>query len=236
MTRPVRQRGGWSVAWVHGFTALGVVCALFAVLAVSDRAFEQVFAWLGIAFFIDAVDGLFARKVRVKERLPRFSGDVLDLVIDYLTYVFVPVLALLASGILSGDVGIVLASLILMSALFHFADNDSKSTEYAFIGFPAIWNVVAFYFFAFQPETWVVAGICVALIILTFVRWPWVHPVRVRALRPVTLTVAALWCGAALTTLYKGFPAHPLAQFILIAVVVYGLTLSLFWRRLPGHH
>lgn len=225
----------WPAGWVHVFTALGVVCALFSVLAISNQAFEQAFAWLGLALFIDAIDGLFARKVRVKERLPRFSGDVLDLVIDYLTYVFVPVLALLAAKILTGPVGLILAAMILVSSLFHFADTESKSTEFAFIGFPAIWNVVAFYFFVFSPATGLVTIICLVLVGLTFVRWPWVHPVRVKALRPVTLGVAVLWCVTAIWVLWHGFPAGIAERIILLAVVGYALLLSLFWRRLPGH-
>lgn len=226
---------GWLAGWVHVFTALGVICALFAVLSISNRAFEEAFVWLGVSFFIDAVDGLFARRIGVKERLPRISGDVLDLVIDYLTYVFVPVLALLAANILNGALGLILASLILVSSLFHFADKESKSTEFAFVGFPAIWNVVAFYFFAFSPNQVLVTVIVLILVVLTFVRWPWVHPVRVKALRPVTLAVAALWCITAIWILTIGFPAGVIERVILLAVVAYGLTLSLFWRRLPGH-
>lgn len=225
----------WLAGWVHVFTALGVVCALFAVLAVARNAFEEAFVWLGIAFFIDAVDGMFARRVRVKERLPRFSGDVLDLVIDYLTYVFVPVLALLAANILSGPIGLGLASLILITSLFHFADLESKSAEYAFVGFPAIWNIVAFYFFAFAPGQVMVTLVVVVLATLTFVRWPWIHPVRVKALRPLTLAVAALWCLTAIWIVWHGFPAGLIARGILLGVVVYALTLSLFWRSLPGH-
>lgn len=235
MTRTTQTNNSWLVAWVHVFTALGVVCALLSVLALARTAFEEAFIWLGVAFFIDAVDGMFARKARVKERLPRFSGEVLDLVIDYITYVFVPVLALLAADILSGPWGLVLAALILISSLFHFADTESKSAEYAFIGFPAIWNIVAFYFFAFVPGQAIVSFVIVVLVALTFVRWPWVHPVRVRALRTVTLGVAALWCLTAIWIVWQGFPATSVQRVILLAVVVYGLTLSLFWRRLPGH-
>ncbi len=235
MNTPGQTNTSWLAGWVHVFTALGVVCALLSVLALSRNAFEDAFIWLGIAFFIDAVDGMFARKVHVKERLPRFSGEVLDLVIDYITYVFVPVLALLAANILTGPWGIVLAALILISSLFHFADTESKSTEYAFVGFPAIWNIVAFYLFAFTPGQVMVSVIVLVLVALTFVRWPWVHPVRVKALRPVTLCVAALWCLTAIWIVWQGFPASTVQRVTLLAVVVYGLTLSLFWRRLPGH-
>lgn len=237
MTTPhnINPRGRWLAGAVHVFTALGVVCALFAVVAISRGAFEEVFVWLGLAFLIDAFDGMLARKVGVKERLPRFSGDVLDLVIDYLTYVFVPVLALLAGGILTGPLGFVLAAAILVSSLFHFADTESKSAEFAFIGFPAIWNIVAFYLFAFAPNAVLVVVTIVTFIVLTFVRWPWVHPLRVKALRPLTLAIAALWFCTAIWVLWHGFPTSLVAGALLLFVVTYALTLSLFWRRLPGH-
>ena len=114
-------------------------------------AWELVFAWLGVALLIDGIDGtLGARMAKVGTRLPRFSGERLDLVIDYVTYVFIPALALLLAGYLPGCLGWLLASLILLSSLFHFCDTESKTDDYSFVGFPAIWNIVAFYVFAFQ--------------------------------------------------------------------------------------
>src|SRR5690349_2805856 len=114
------MRSAWPAALVHLFTAMGVVCALAATRAVSVGAWEAAFAWLGVALFIDGIDGTFARMVKVTERLPRFSGERLDLVVDYVTYVFVPALALLQAGYLTGWFGLPLASLILLSSLFHF--------------------------------------------------------------------------------------------------------------------
>ena len=87
-----------AAASVHLFTALGAVCGLFAALAAFDGAWERMFIWLGVALVIDGIDGTFARMAHVEERLPRFSGERLDLVVDYVTYVFVPALALLRAG------------------------------------------------------------------------------------------------------------------------------------------
>ena len=167
----------WPAALVHLFTALGAVCALFATRAVLAGAWEQVFAWLGLALLIDGIDGTFARMANVSAKLPRFSGDRLDLIVDYVTYVFVPSLALLQAGYLSGGFGVMLASLILLSSLFHFSDTESKSDDHCFIGFPAIWNIVAFYVFAFQIPTWatsllVLAGVSVAVDVLDVATGP----------------------------------------------------------------
>jgi phosphatidylcholine synthase len=214
-------------ALVHVFTACGVVCALFAVRAALAGAWEGAFAWLALALLIDGVDGTLARWAQVKRYLPRFSGDRLDLIVDYVTYVFAPVLLLLRAGYLVGNTGVILAALILLSSLFHFIDTDSKADDHCFIGFPAIWNVVAFYVFALQPRAWLTNAALIVLIGLTFVPWKWAHPLRTRGMFPVTLAIAGLWCFAALHTLWNGFPATPLASAVLLVAAAYGLGTTL---------
>ena len=225
-------RAPWIAGLVHLFTALGVVCALMAALAVIDRAYERMFLWLGLAFFIDGIDGTFARAARVKEVLPRFSGEQLDLVDDYVTYVFVPVLAMLQAGFLPGTWGLVLAALALLSSLFHFSDLESKSEDLSFVGFPAVWNIVAFYVFAFAMAPLAAGLLVLACVALTFVPLRWVHPLRVKRLRGVTLALSVAWSLAALWTVLKGFPAGRVDGAVLIAVAVYGLLLT-FVRPLP---
>lgn len=214
---------------VHVFTALGIICALFATLAVMAQDWERVFLWLGFALLIDGIDGTLARMSKVEERLPRFSGERLDQVIDYVTYVFIPVLALLQAGHLTGVVGLGLAFAILMSSLFHFSDLGNKSDDHCFVGFPAIWNIVAFYLFALAPPFWIEALIIVACVVLTFVPMRWVHPMRVVAYWQITAVACVLWGVAAAWTIWRGFPAHAVSQGILIGVGLYGMGLSLIW-------
>jgi len=224
---------GLAAAGVHLFTALGAVCGLLAALAVFEGAWERMFAWLGLALFIDGIDGIFARLTKVEERLPRFSGERLDLVVDYVTYVFVPALALVRAGYLDGPVGLVLAAAILLSSLFHFADLASKGDDYSFIGFPAVWNLVAFYVFALSLPHWAtyaVVGTCVAL---TFVPMRWVHPLRVVRLRLLTLAVTLGWAAAAVATVWHGFPARGLSLIMLVAAAAYLVALAL--NRTLGH-
>jgi phosphatidylcholine synthase len=223
-----------AAALVHVFTALGAACALFAALAVAERSWEMVFVWLGVALIVDAIDGPMARWFGVKKELPRFSGDRLDLVVDYVTYVFVPVLALLQAGFLTGWFGMVLAVGVLLSSLYHFSDVGSKDKDNAFVGFPAIWNLVAFYFFALEASVPVAGAITMLCIALTFVPSRWVHPVRVVFLRPLTAAVTGAWTVAAIVATWKGFPADPATGAVLLAVAVYFVALSLFWSRLGG--
>jgi len=218
---------------VHTFTALGVVCALFAIGAISNSDWERAFLWLGVAFIIDGIDGTFARLVRVKETLPRFSGVILDLVVDYLTYVLVPVLALLASGKLSGVLGTVLAAAILLSSLYHFCDANNKADDQNFVGFPAVWNIVAFYLFVFDAGETATAGIIALCVGLTFVPMKWVHPLRVVALRPLTLAMTLAWSLASIAVVWTGFAAAPwAAKAVLLVVAAYAIGLSLAWSRL----
>jgi phosphatidylcholine synthase len=221
----------WPAALVHVFTALGIVCALLATRAVLAGAWEQAFAWLGVALVIDGVDGTFARIANVSTRLPRFSGERLDLVIDYVTYVFVPALALVQAGYLAGGFGLFLASLILLSSLFHFSDLESKSEDHCFVGFPAIWNVVAFYVFAFQMPGWAAGALVAVCAALTFVPLRWAHPMRTPLLWPVTVALTAVWCAAAFVTLWAGFPAGPIAKALLLSVAAYGVGLALMRSR-----
>jgi phosphatidylcholine synthase len=219
-------------ALVHVFTGLGAICALFATLAIVAGDVRGTFVWLAIALVIDAVDGTMARRVDITTQLPRFSGERLDLVIDYVTYVFVPVLALLLTRQLDGVLGRILASAILLSSLFHFSDLDSKAKDNSFVGFPAIWNIFAFYIFALAPPPWLTATAAALGVVLTFVPMPWVHPMRVVSLRGVTLSITAAAGIAGIVTLAHGFPAGRLAQAILITAALYYLGLALMrWRR-----
>jgi phosphatidylcholine synthase len=216
---------------VHVFTALGAVCALFAALAIPRGDWVGLFTWLGIALFIDGIDGTFARMANVETRLPRFSGETLDLVIDYVTYVFVPVLALLAAGHLPGLLGEGLAAGILLSSLFHFSDNGSKDEEKSFVGFPAIWNVVAFYIFVFKPDWQLTAAIIATCTILTFVPWRWVHPLRVVRMRPVTLAVTLVWSIAAAVAVWQGLDTASFeVKAALVIAALYALGMAL-WKR-----
>lgn len=224
----------WLAASVHLFTALGIVCALFSVHAILDREFETAFIWLGAAFIIDGIDGTFARAVDVKRRLPQFSGEKLDQVVDYVTYVFVPVLALQLGGYLPGRWGGVLASLILLSSLYHFSDEGNKSDDHCFVGFPAIWNIVAFYIFAFSFPGWAVSLVVLVCVGLTFVRMRWLHPMRVRALRPVNLAMSGLWALAAMWAVLAGFPPPAGVLAALGLVAVYGVGLSVLWPLFEG--
>lgn len=220
----------WLSGAVHLFTALGIVCALMAADAALQARWETVFLWLGLAFLIDGIDGTFARLVGVKMHLPRFSGEQLDLVVDYVTYVFVPVLVLQRSGYLTGPGGLLLAALILLSSLYHFSDTESKAPDYSFVGFPAIWNIVAFYVMALAMPGWLAVLIIVSCVVLTFIPWRWVHPLRVQRAFGLTVSLTVLWSLAASVVVMTGFPAKGWTWLVLVLIGIYGIALVLYAR------
>lgn len=214
---------------VHVFTALGSVCALLAMLGVFEGKFELAFVWLFVALGIDAVDGTLARAVDVETHVPRFSGERLDLVIDFVTYVFVPVLALLKGGLLAGWLGQITAALILLSSLYHFSDSASKAEDKCFVGFPAVWNIVAFCLFAWGTPQWLAAMISLGLVVLTFVPMHWLHPFRVAKHFGVNVAMTASGFVAGIWILTTGFPGGLIPGLILGAASLYYLIMALSW-------
>ena len=143
-------------AWgAHGFTATGVVLAFLATLALLDNQPKACLLWLGLALIVDGVDGSLARRVNVQTVLPSFDGSVLDLVIDYLTYVFIPALFIYRYIALPDFTPLFTVSVILVSSLFCFCNVNMKSKDNYFQGFPAAWNVVALCVYIIQPAAWI---------------------------------------------------------------------------------
>jgi phosphatidylcholine synthase len=194
---------------VHVFTASGAACALLALIAAVRSDWPQMFIWLGIALVIDGVDGTFARRLRVDKVLPRWSGDVLDLVVDILNYVFVPAYAVVASGLVPPLVAIPLGVLIVVTGSLYFADRLMKTSDYYFRGFPAVWNVAVFYLFVLKPGPLATAAAVAALAVLTFVPFHVVHPMRITHMREITLAALIAWALLAVyavaTDLAPGF-------------------------------
>src|SRR6266702_4571068 len=178
---------------VHVFTASGAALALAALIAAVERYWALMFLCLGAALIVDGIDGTIARKLKVAQILPRWSGDVLDLVVDFVTYVFVPAFAIAASGLLWPPAAVPAGIVIVVTGALYFADRRMKTADNYFRGFPALWNLVAFYLFLLKPDPWISAASVAVLAGLTFVPFPFVHPVRVAQLRTLNLAVIGLW-------------------------------------------
>lgn len=178
---------------VHLLTASGAAFALLAALAVARGAWVETFLWLGAALFVDGVDGPLARGFRVGERVPWFDGAILDMVIDYTTYVFIPALILARSDLMPPMLAAPAGILVAVIGALYFADTRMKTREYGFRGFPAVWNMVVFVLMVFAPPPLFSVIVIVALAVLTFSPVEFVHPVRVKRLRPLTLAMTLAW-------------------------------------------
>lgn len=220
-------------ASVHVLTAVGAVLALLALRAAHQADWQMMFVWLGVALVIDAVDGPLARLFDVKAVLPRFSGERLDLIVDYLTYVAIPAFVLTETALLPEWSRLPAAVAVLLSGLFHVSDVSSKTEEGYFVGFPAIWNIVLLYLFVLGLPPYGALAAVAGLVVLTFVQLPYVHPFRVVRLRLLTGLVVLVWACAAAVAIANPFPSALWIKIVLLAAAAYCMAIGLghFLRR-----
>jgi len=215
---PGRRAAAFSV---HVFTALGAGIALIALLEAVREHWAAMFGWLGAALIVDALDGPIARRLDVARLQPNVSGDVLDLVVDFVTYVFVPAYAITASGLLLPLTAPILGAGVVVSGALYFADRRMKAVDNHFRGFPALWNAAAFYLFLLHlPPALSSLGVAI-LIVLTFVPFHVLHPIRVLRLRTVTLCLLAAWAVLALVTIASDFDVAAPVTIGLCAIAAY---------------
>jgi len=186
---------------VHLLTASGSFLAFLSLVAASEKQWIAMFWWLGLALFVDGIDGPIARKLDVKKVLPNWSGELLDNIIDYVTYVLIPAFALYQSGFMGEGLSFLSGAIIVISSAIYYADTGMKTGENFFKGFPVVWNMVVFALFVVNPGEWVSFAIVVASAILSFLPIYFIHPVRVTRLRTLNLAIFLLWCALGIVAL-----------------------------------
>ncbi len=225
-----------ALAWlVHLYTASGAVMAFLAMAAVLDGRFRTAFLWLVASTLVDASDGVLARLARVKDVLPGFDGARLDDIVDYLTFVFVPVALVHRAGLLPEGWGLAVASIVLLSSAYGFVAPDAKSADHFFTGFPSYWNIVALYLYAFGFGPVTNAVVLLVFSALVFVRIGYIYPTRTTTLRALTLTLAIVW-GVSLLVIVLALPQPPRAVVtlsLLFPLYYFVASLALHARR-PG--
>ena len=215
---PLRRIAAFSV---HVFTALGAGVALIALLEAVREHWAAMFWWLGAALVIDGIDGPMARRLDVVRLQPNWSGEVLDLVVDFVTYVFVPAYAITASGLLWPLAAPILGAGIAVSGALYFADRRMKSDDNHFRGFPGLWNIAAFYLFLLHWPPAASSFAVAILIVLTFMPFHVVHPVRVTRLRWLTLSLIGAATALAVVALLNDFEAGTTVTAALCAIGLY---------------
>ena len=216
---------------VHIFTALGAGVALLALLEAVREHWAAMFAWLGFALIIDGLDGPLARRLNVEALQPDWSGDVLDLVVDFVTYVFVPAYAIAASGLLLPIAAPMLGVGIVISSALYFADRRMKTADNHFRGFPAVWNLIAFYLFLLAPPQWIAALTIAVFAALTFAPVEFVHPLRVKQWRGLTVGLMGAWALLAAIAIFDNLSPGLFVTVGLSLIAVYFLLIGIIARR-----
>ena len=219
--------------FVHLFTATGAVFAMLAMLAAVQGEWDLMFLWLVIAFFVDGIDGPLARKYDVKTNAPEFDGVLLDLIIDYLTYVFIPAFALFSSGLMAGWTGWVAIIVITFASALYFADTRMKTKDNSFSGFPGCWNMVVIVVFALKPNFWLILVLVTLLAVAMFLPWKFIHPVRTERWRMISLPMALAWTFFAGWAAWVDFHPESWAHWGLVATSVYLIFAGIAQMLIP---
>jgi phosphatidylcholine synthase len=206
---------------IHVLTASGAAFGLLALILATGGHWAAMFFVLGMALFVDGIDGPLARLFKVKDTLPRWSGEVLDVVVDFVTYVFVPAYAIAARGLLPEAAAIPAGVIVCITGALYFADRSMKTDDNYFRGFPAVWNLAAFYLYLLEPPPWIAAAGVAVLAVLTFVPLRFLHPLRVKRLRVLNVVLLNMWALLAFVAVVTNLQPGPLVTVPLSAIAVY---------------
>ncbi len=218
---------------VHLLTGSGAALALMALVAATRADWRLMFGWLGLALIVDGIDGPLARKVDTKKNAANWDGVLLDLVVDYLTYVFIPAYALIYSPLLPSPWGLIAALFIALSGVVYFADVRMKAEDNSFMGFPAVWQMPLLVFLTFDPPAWATLGIILLLGLGQFTWLKFIHPVRTERWRPVTLAVCVVWLGLGGWSAWAHFDPPPAVKLGLLLASLWLLFAGIVMQLLP---
>ena len=212
---------------VHIFTATGGALALLAMILATGGHWAAMFLCLGLALVVDGADGPMARAFDVQRLLPRWSGETLDLVVDFTTYVFVPAYAISASGLLPQWLAIPAGIVVVISGALYFADREMKTKDNYFRGFPAVWNLAAFYLYLIEPPEWLAAIAVVILASLSFAPIKFLHPLRVQHWKAFNVALLALWAVLAFVAVVRDLSPGVYVTLPLSVIAVYFFVVGL---------
>ncbi len=202
----VKEQG---IAWlVHLFTATGAIWGFLSIIDINQQNWGRAFVWMAIAIFVDSFDGFIARGAQVKRVLPDFDGALLDNIVDYLNYVFVPAYFLYAAGLLPVQLELVVPIVVLLASAYQFSQSDAKTEDHYFKGFPSYRNVVVFYMFMLHMDPWVNALILFGLSVMVFVPIKYIYPSRSNILPRLTIGLGFIWMTVNIVILVR-YPSQP---------------------------
>jgi len=221
---------------VHLFTAIGASLAMLALHEAFQQDWATMALWLALAFVVDGIDGPLARHFDVKKNAPEIDGVLMDLIIDFLTYVVIPAYALYASGLLPGWSGWLVVLLVPFTSAIYFADTRMKTADNSFSGFPGCWNMVVLALLVIAPPWWVTLGLVIVLTAAMFLSLKFVHPVRTERWRALSLSVAVLWTAGIAFAAWTDFASNPVLTALVAATSVYLLVAGIAQQVWPARN
>lgn len=223
-----KQKRDPVLAWgVHLFTASGAVFGLLSIIAITGEQWMQAFLWMALAIAVDSFDGALARRFRVKQVLPNFDGALLDNIVDYLNYVIVPAYFLYAAGLLPQEFAIIGAAVTVLVSAYQFCQEDAKTDDHYFKGFPSYWNIAVFYLFILGLSPWLNLALVIFLSILVFVPIKYIYPSRTETNQRLTIFLGIIWVLSSLAIIVQYPEPHPLVIAISLFYIAYYFALSL---------
>jgi phosphatidylcholine synthase len=218
---------------VHLLTASGAVLAMFAMLAAVKEEWSLMFLWLVVALIVDGIDGPLARKYDTQKNWPTYDGVLMDLIVDYLTYVFIPAFALFQSGLLPGWTGWLAIIVICYGSVVYFADTRMKTKDKSFAGFPACWNMVVLVLFATRPGEMVILIVVILLTVTMFTNLKFIHPTRTQRWSTLSLAVCIAWIALAGWAAWWDFQEGPVAKWLLVLTSLYLVLAGIVQQVVP---
>ena len=219
---------GWLV---HCVTASGAICGMLGIIAVSDHQPREAILWLAVAMVLDGIDGPAARAWSVAEHCPRIDGYTLDLIVDFVTCIVIPVIFLHQFHMLPDGASLYIGAFVLFVSALWMSRTDQMTPDHWFNGFPCEWNMIVPTLYLLRADQWVTAVVCVLLTLSQLTNWKFVHPMQVRRFRPLTVTVTVLWLGTVLwmTAIHPDRPDVLLVLLMACPLYIVGLGV---WRTL----
>nr|WP_234925292.1 CDP-alcohol phosphatidyltransferase family protein [Borreliella valaisiana] len=216
------------LAWlVHIFTASGLIVGLYSIISIINGNYSLLLKLTIIGLIIDGIDGTMARKLRVKELIPKIDGTLLDNITDYINYTFIPVIFFYLGEFIEEKYKVAICIGILLSSAYQFSRTDAKTNDDYFRGFPSLWNVFVILNIIFKIEqttNLIMISIC---IITSFIPMKFIYPSKTKELRKITLPITIISCLIFIVSIFLELSttALKIAKTVLILYFTY-LTLA----------
>jgi len=217
---------------IHSITAFGAIAGLISLEEFINGDYRSGLLWLIACQIIDGFDGPIARKIDIHIHATRFDGHILDLVVDYVTCVVVPVVMLVRLDLLTGHWGLFFSGLIIFTGALWFARTDQETEDHWFNGFPAAWNLVIPTFIILSTRQSYIIAIIIVLSVLSLTKLQFPHLVKVEFLRPLTWSLAVIYF-VALTALSFQYPSGESALkpiLVLFPLYIFGISIAHTWK------